>query len=171
MHKEISQLEALKCWDEVDISDAKTRIIPSTWVFKIKQSPDGEIKKYKAHFCCHRHLQEDVFESFTPVVSWTSICLFLVLTAILGWATCSLVFTNAFAQVTLPSPVWLHLPQGYRSAHPGKTYLCLKKSQYGLTITWVQETGGSPIGYGLHHKYSRPMPSLQRQLPGNHVCG
>ena len=96
MHKEISQLEALKCWEEVDISDAKTRITPRTWVFKIKRSPNGEIKKYKARFCCRGDLQEDVFESFAPVVSWTSVCLFLVLTAILGWETCSLDFTNAF---------------------------------------------------------------------------
>ena len=110
MHKEISRLEALKCWDEVDISDAKTKIIPSTWVFKIKCSPNGEIKKYKACFCCCGDLQEDVFESFTPVVSWTSVHLFLVLTAILGWPTCSLDFTNAFIQAILPSPVWLHLP-------------------------------------------------------------
>ena len=71
MHKEMSQLEALKCWDEVDISDAKTKIIPGTWVFKIKCSPDGEIKKYKVRFCCRGDLQEDVFKSFTPVVSWT----------------------------------------------------------------------------------------------------
>ena len=35
MHKEISQLEALKCWEEVDISDAKTRIIPGTWAMEI----------------------------------------------------------------------------------------------------------------------------------------
>ena len=111
MHKEISQLEALRCWDEVDISDAKTRItIPRTWVFKIKCSPNGEIKKYKARFCCRGDLQEDVFELFAPVVSWTSVRLFLVLMAILGWNTCSLDFTNAFIQATLPSPVWLHLP-------------------------------------------------------------
>ena len=69
MHKEISQLEALKCWEEVDISDAKTRIIPSTWVFKIKRSSNGEIMKNKACFCCHGDLQEDVFVSFAPVVS------------------------------------------------------------------------------------------------------
>ena len=110
MHKEISQLEALKCWDKVDILDTKTRIIPGTWVLKIKCSPDGEIKKYKVHFCCHGDLQEDVFELFAPVVSWTSVHLFLVLTAILGWVTCSLDFTNAFIQATLPSPAWLHLP-------------------------------------------------------------
>ena len=68
MHKKISQLEVLKCWEEVDISDAKAKIIPGTWVFKIKHSLDGKIKKYKARFCCHGNLQEDIFESFTPVV-------------------------------------------------------------------------------------------------------
>ena len=109
MHKEIFQLKALKCWKEVDISDAKTRIIPSTWVFKIKCSPGSRIKKFNARFCCHGDLQEDVFESFAPMVSWTLVHLFLVLMAILGWITCSLDFTNAIIQATLPSPVWLHL--------------------------------------------------------------
>ena len=89
MQKEISQLEAINCWDEVDILDAKTRTIPRTWVFKIKHSPNSEIKKYKVHFCCRGDLQEDVFKSFAPVVSWTLVHLFLVLTVILGWATYS----------------------------------------------------------------------------------
>ena len=51
MDIEISQLEAIISWDKVDISDAKSKIIPGTWVFHVKQMPDGEIKKYKARFC------------------------------------------------------------------------------------------------------------------------
>ena len=36
MQIEISQLEAINSWDEVDISDAKSKIIPGTWVFCVK---------------------------------------------------------------------------------------------------------------------------------------
>jgi hypothetical protein len=36
MKIEISTLELLGSWDEVDVSDAKSRIIPGTWVFKVK---------------------------------------------------------------------------------------------------------------------------------------
>jgi len=34
--KEISTLESLGSWDEVDVSDAQSRIIPGTWVFRVK---------------------------------------------------------------------------------------------------------------------------------------
>ena len=69
MQIKISQLEALNCWEEVNITSAKCKIIPGTWVFKVKQSPDGKIKKYKAHYCCSGDLQEDSFKTFAPIVS------------------------------------------------------------------------------------------------------
>jgi hypothetical protein len=134
MDIEIKALESLGSWQEVDISDAKTRIIPGTWVFKVKRTPDGEIKKRKARFCCRGDLQEDDFQTFAPVVSWTSVRFFLVLTTVLGWTTCSIDFSSAFLQAALPSPIWVHLPRGFRSARVGKTCLRLNKSQYGLTV-------------------------------------
>jgi hypothetical protein len=73
MQIEISALESLGSWDEVDISDAKSRIIPGTWVFRVKRTPDGDIKKRKARFCCRGDMQKDDFETFAPVVSWTCI--------------------------------------------------------------------------------------------------
>jgi hypothetical protein len=138
---EISALESLGSWDEVDISDAKSRIIPGTWVFKVKRTPDGEIKKRKARFCCRGDLQEDDFLTFAPVVSWTSVRFFLVLTTVLSWTTCSIDFSSAFLQAVLPSPIWVHLPRGFRSSRAGKTCLRLNKSQYGLTVAprlWYQ---------------------------------
>ena len=36
MQIEISQLESLNCWEEIDIDSAKSKIIPGTWVFKVK---------------------------------------------------------------------------------------------------------------------------------------
>jgi hypothetical protein len=134
MQKEISSLESLGSWDEVDISDATSRVIPGTWVFRVKRTPDGEIKKRKARFCCRGDLQDDDFETFAPVVSWTSVRLFLILTTILGWITCNIDFSSAFLQADLPSPIWVHLPRGFTSQRPGRTCLRLKKSQYGLTV-------------------------------------
>ena len=66
---EISQFEAINSWDEVNILDTKLKIIPGTWVFRVKWTPDGEIKKQKARFCCQGNLREDTFKTFTPVVS------------------------------------------------------------------------------------------------------
>jgi hypothetical protein len=54
MRIEIQELESRKTWDEVPVSDAKTKIIPGTWVFRHKRTPDGELRKYKARYCCWR---------------------------------------------------------------------------------------------------------------------
>jgi hypothetical protein len=52
MKIEIRELESHGTWDEVPITDAKTKIIPGTWVCRRKRTPDGEIRKYKACYCC-----------------------------------------------------------------------------------------------------------------------
>jgi hypothetical protein len=152
MAKEISSLEALGSWEEVDITDAKSKIIPGTWVLRCKRTPDGEIKKRKARFCCRGDLQEGEFETFAPVVAWTSVRLFLVLSMTLGWTTCNVDFSNAFLQAELENPVWIHLPRGFRSNRPGKTCLRLNKSQYGLTVAprlWYEHLTAALHDLGL----------------------
>ena len=88
---EISALESKDTWKEVPMSDARTKIIPGTWEFRIKRSPRGEVKKFKARYCVRGDLEEDDDEdNFAPVVSWSTVRLFLVLSFILGWTTISL---------------------------------------------------------------------------------
>jgi hypothetical protein len=134
MQEEISALETHGTWDEVEISDARSKILPGTWVLRLKRSPDGEIKKFKSRFCCRGDLEEGDFDTFAPVVSWPSVRLFLVLTMTLNWCTCSIDFSNAFVQASLKEPVWIHLPRGFHSARPSKRCLRLKKSLYGLSV-------------------------------------
>jgi hypothetical protein len=95
---EIKSLEEHGTWVEVPISDAKAKILPLTWVLRRKRTPDGEIKKLKARLCVQGDLQEGVFDTFAPVVSWTSVRIFLVLTMMTGWETCSIDFSNPFGQ-------------------------------------------------------------------------
>jgi hypothetical protein len=94
MEEEIKCFEEIGSWTEVDVSEAKSKIIPGTWVFRVKRTPDGAFKKRKARFCCRGDLQEVDFETFAPVVSWTSVRFFLVLSVILGWVTCSIDFNS-----------------------------------------------------------------------------
>jgi hypothetical protein len=101
MESEIKSLEEHGTWVEVPISDAKAKILPLTWVLQCKSTPDGEIKKLKARLCVRGGLQEGVFDTFAPVVSWTSVQIFLVLTMMTGWETCSIDFSNAFVQAKL----------------------------------------------------------------------
>jgi hypothetical protein len=107
---EIKSLEKNGTWKEVPITDAKTRILPGPWVFRRKRTPDGTISKYKARYCVRGDLQETEQEMFAPVVAWSTVQLFLVLSLTLAWQTCTIDFSSAFVQARLADPVWIHLP-------------------------------------------------------------
>ena len=131
---EIDALVKKETWEEVKTSDATTKILPGTWVFRRKRTPDGRIKKFKARFCVRGDLQENVADTFAPVVAWSAVRLFLVLCLYMKWETVSIDFDNAFVQAKLDDPVWIHLPRGYSSTLGNNTCLRLKKSLYGLSV-------------------------------------
>jgi hypothetical protein len=131
---EIVSLEKNGTWQEVPMSQAETRILPGTWVFRRKRTPDGAISKYKARYCVRGDLQETEVETFAPVVAWSTVRLFLVLSLTLEWETCTIDFSSAFVQAPLSDPVWIHLPRGYRSEKGNTTCLQLLKSLYGLSV-------------------------------------
>lgn len=132
--KEIDQLTSKGTWVEVPKSDAKTKILPGTWVFRRKRNPSGEVKKHKGRYCVRGDLAETEQETFAPVVAWSSVRLFLILTLILRWYTCSIDFSNAFVQADIDEPVWIHLPRGFQSSLGPDTCLRLKKSLYGISV-------------------------------------
>ena len=89
MKLEIATLENIDAWSVVDRYDsngAPHYVIPSTWAFKCKRYPDGRIKKFKARFCARGDKQLgviDFFETYAPVVQWTTIWLMLILEILL----------------------------------------------------------------------------------------
>ena len=83
---EIETLESMKAWGVVDREDYMN-IIRSTWAFKLKRYPDILIKKFKARFCACGDMQLegiDFFDTYAPVVQWTTIILMLILETLLG---------------------------------------------------------------------------------------
>jgi hypothetical protein len=71
--KEITSLERNGTWIEVTMDVAKTKILPGTWVFQRKRTPDGEISKYKARYCVRGNMEEGDPETYAPVVAWSSV--------------------------------------------------------------------------------------------------
>ena len=132
--KEIEQLQEKGTWREISIHEVPSgeTVLPGTWVFRRKRTPDGTIKKYKGRYCVRGDLQVGDFETFAPVVAFSTVRLFLTLSLKFKWHTCSIDFANAFVQAKLKNPVWIHLPRGFRSTLSGKTCLELQKSLYGL---------------------------------------
>lgn len=135
MDVEMTQLLDRDPWDVVDRSMADGHIIlDTTWVFKRKRYPDGRVKKHKARLCIRGDQQvegSDYFQSYAPVVSWTTVRLLLVLAASLGLVTKQVDYTLAFCQAPLKQDeiVFIECPKGYEEE--GKV-LKLKKSVYGI---------------------------------------
>ncbi|CAJ1937225.1 unnamed protein product [Cylindrotheca closterium] len=147
--KEIEELEGKLTWIEVPMSKAKTKIIPGTWVFRVKRNPSGEMTKFKARYCVRGDLEEmDVDENtFAPTVAWSTVRLFLVLCLILGWATISVDFSNAFVQSKLDKPKWVHLPRGFVSPKGKDHAFLVQKTR--IKIRLFESTLGESFHGGL----------------------
>ena len=84
--KEVNTLESMHVWDEVK-REEWMNALPGTWAFKIKRFPDGLVRKLKSRWCCRgdRQVKDvDFFDTYAPVVKWTTVRLLLILTAQLG---------------------------------------------------------------------------------------
>ena len=83
---EIVTLDGMVAW-EVFKRTVDMNVIPYTWALKCKRFPDGIIKNFKAIFCARGDRQiegVDFFETYAPVVQWTTIWLMLILEVLLG---------------------------------------------------------------------------------------
>jgi hypothetical protein len=131
MKKEITSLTKMKAWEIVDRPPDKL-VIGSTWAFRCKRYPSGEVRKLKARICCRGDQEPDssVFDTYAPVVSWTTVRLLYIMTLKLGLTTKQVDYTNAFVQADIHNEeVYVCMPRGF--AIEGKV-LKLKKSLYGL---------------------------------------
>jgi hypothetical protein len=114
---EISTLQHMDAWDMVP-RPKDTNILDSTWAFKIKRFPDGMIRKLKARFCVRGDQQiegVDFFDTFAPVVQWSTVRLLLVISLILNLATKQVDYVSAFCQASIEEDVFIELPRGWRA--------------------------------------------------------
>ena len=113
---EISTLQHMDAWTQV-LRTAAMNVLPSTWAFKIKRFPDGLIRKLKARFCVRGDKQIegiDFFDTFAPVVQWSTVRLLLVLSLTLNLATKQVDYVSAFCQAPIEEDVYVELPLGWR---------------------------------------------------------
>ena len=140
MKKELRTLLQQRTWTELDrttvvSSGTKARILPGTWAFKLKRRPDGTPLKFKARYCVRGDLQTagvDYFETYAPVVQWSTVRLVLTHTLLHGWTTKQVDYTNAFAQAELSEDVYIERPKGFPRIDGRDTVFKLNKSLYGL---------------------------------------
>jgi hypothetical protein len=111
---EIATLEGMDAWEVVQRT-AEMNVIKSTWAFKCKRYPDGLIKKFKARFCARGDMQIegiDFFETYAPVVQWTTVHMMLILEVLLDLKSKQGDVTAAFLHAELPKDeeVYVEMP-------------------------------------------------------------
>ena len=116
MKKEMEQLAGLDAFVAVPRQkaiDEGRQIIDSTWAFKRKRFPDGAVKKLKARLCVRGDLQEtdDAFDTYSPVVQWSTVRLLLILSIILKLETKQVDFTLAFVQAKADPGTYIEMPR------------------------------------------------------------
>ena len=124
--------------DRTDVLKERKEIVKSTWAFRKKRKPSGEVTRYKSRLCVRSNLQKatgtyDRNKTFAPVVEWVTVRLLFTLGLVENWKTASIDFANAFTQASLPEPIFLELPPGYAKANPELTnkVIKVKTSLYG----------------------------------------
>jgi hypothetical protein len=134
MKLEIQTLKSQNTWVTVDRPKDKS-VLKSTWAFKLKRLPDGTAYRHKARFCARGDMQiegVDFFETYAPVVMWSTIRLLLSTVLTEGWTTRQVDYTNAFAQAELKEDVYVECLRLFGPASGKDKVLHLRKSLYGL---------------------------------------
>lgn len=80
------------------------QLLNSIWSYRRKRKPTRELLKHKARICTEGSQQKfgiDYWQTYAPVVNLSTVCLVLVLSAILDLKSCQVDFAQAFPQAPL----------------------------------------------------------------------
>ena len=132
--KEVTSCEEKEVWEHVKISSLPrgSNIIRCNWVFKIKPGINESPDVYKSRATAGGNEQEQVLDTFAPVVRYESIRLGFTIAVSENLDMDVMDIPVAFLNSVLPeghAPIYMHYPQGY-----GRDGYCLrlKKCLYGL---------------------------------------
>ena len=85
----------------------KFDIIQAVWSSKRKRTPSGELIKHKSSLCAHggQQTSNTYWESFSPVVQWSTLRTILTLSIIKGWKARSIDFVLACPQADIKANI------------------------------------------------------------------
>ena len=142
---EINSWVKNKCITVIKRSDVKPyhRVLDHKWVFKIKQSIDGVIERFKARCNILGNLQREGFdydETFAPVVRYTTVRSLIALAASRNYVLHQMDVDTAFLYGELPDeiPIYTGIPHGYvipdefKHMNPKDLVAKVNKAIYGL---------------------------------------
>jgi hypothetical protein len=148
-HPEIAGLErkGVFSYHPINTLPPKARLLNAIWSYKRKRTPTGALKKHKSRLCTDGSRQQygvDYWDTYAPVVAWSTVRLVLALSSILGLKSRQVDFDQAFTQSPIAEDVYMKIPQGWY-VHNGKLmqhdnpqhrdtshYIKLLKTLYGV---------------------------------------
>ena len=139
MVKEVNDFDERGHWELVRRTSIDfTRphdIISGIWSFKRKRTPSGELIKHKTRLCAHGGQQTEgvtYWDTFAPIINWTTLRIFLTLAMIKQWKARSVNFVLAYPQANLTKDIYMRIPKGFNVSKPRNYLLKLKRNVYGL---------------------------------------
>jgi hypothetical protein len=112
-----------------DVLPKDTRVLAAVWSMKRKRRIlTRAIYKWKARLNFHVGQQEhgiSFWETYSPVVNWYSIRLFLIIYIMKGWESRQIDFVLAFPQADVECNIYMEVPVGFDLKQKKKD-LCLK---------------------------------------------
>jgi histone deacetylase 1/2 len=162
---------------------AGTKPVPAIWSFRRKRAPDWTITKWKARLCPHGGKQvegENFWETYAPVVTWSTVRLTLILSLITGLKSRQCDFVQAYTQAPLDTDIYMCIPAGFivengelvftdaSTAGNSSVYvLCLCKNLYGLRqagANWFDTLRNSLLSYGFKQSTIDPCLFLRKDI-------
>lgn len=132
MDEEYRSLLDNATWELIDLPKG-SKAINNKWVFKQKTDCKGNIIRYKARLVakgCSQREGIDYFETFSPVVRYSSIRLLMALAVKKNLNIEQMDVVTAFLHGEVDETIYMKQPEGYAD---GSDRVCLlRKSLYGL---------------------------------------
>jgi hypothetical protein len=138
MQKEITDHEERGHWTVVlrDSLPKGTPVLPAVWSMKRKRRlTTREVYKWKARLTIHGGKPQygvNYWDTYSPVVRWATIRLFLILASIHRWHTRQLDFVLAYPQAPVECDLYMEIPKVFAIDGDRKRFgLKLEKNLYG----------------------------------------
>jgi hypothetical protein len=149
---QLSEIEGLHSsgvfsYHKIETLPPRAKLLNAIWSYRRKRTPAGVLQKHKARICTDGSQQQygvDYWETYAPVVSWSTIRLLLTLASLHEWKSHQVDFAQAFTQPPIEEDIYMRIPQGWyvvdgclrQHEHPKfrdvAHYIKLEKSLYGI---------------------------------------
>ena len=120
MKDKVQRMLKNEIFEEVfrDTVPPQQRVLRSVWSHRCKTTLSGEVYRYHSCLCVDGSQQQfgiDFTDTYSPVVSWTTVRILMILSKILGLKARQVDYVQAFPQVYLPGgeDVYMEIPDSY----------------------------------------------------------